>query len=189
MKGIELQAYGQKDGHISIGGVVDWIQIDNQDPGAQNPVVLAPTPTLHHKPTLLVSLSLATLEKKQLYHVDYCGVLLQELDVNIEKTNVLNLVRFVSAQMDRHDERGWQETGKRSQRSDSLGKDSETSERLRGEASRSERGGKFPLARHPLCQCSLSLPSAPPSRPTPSRSLYPLLYRHQVENVHREADP
>ena len=127
VKGIELQAYEQKDGHVSVGGVVDWIQVDNQDPAAQRPVVLAPTPTLHHTPTLTWTLAMAMLEKKRLFHVDYCGIQLMELDLNIEKTNVLNLTRFVTAQMERHDERGRLEPERPAKRSDSIGRDSDVS--------------------------------------------------------------
>ena len=36
VKGAELQAHGRKDGHQSVGGVVDWIQLDNQEIKAQH---------------------------------------------------------------------------------------------------------------------------------------------------------
>ena len=46
------------------------------------------------------------IEKQELFHVDYCGAMIQELDIHIEQANVENLLNFIFEQIDRHQDNG-----------------------------------------------------------------------------------
>lgn len=85
------------DDIVNVGMVFDWIQIDSQDPAALESVVLAPTPLNLHQPTLLGTLSTRVSFSKQLYNIQYCGLLMQELDFNLAQQDLVNVLNFIAA--------------------------------------------------------------------------------------------
>ena len=73
-----------KNNYWSIGGILDWIQLDSQDPNVIEPVVLAPTQRLKlHKPTFATTIIMTASEPRdsnpRFFHISYMGVLLQDL--------------------------------------------------------------------------------------------------------------
>jgi hypothetical protein len=80
----------------AFGGIIDWIQLDSQDPRITEPVVLAPTPMVIHKPTFATIVELTVRNSKNLYHVSYMGALLQELSLNVEQRDMLNGISFLT---------------------------------------------------------------------------------------------
>jgi len=82
--------------------VVSWLQVDNQMPSTDVPVILGPTPVQLPQP--LVQLSLFRNKQKNhqqrssdnLISLQYVFVLLQELDLKLEERLMLALWRFTS---------------------------------------------------------------------------------------------
>ena len=83
----------------SIGGILDWIQLDSQDPHVIEPVVLAPTQRLKlHKPTFATTIIMTASEPRdsnpRFFHISYMGALLQEMSFNVEQRDMMNAISF-----------------------------------------------------------------------------------------------
>lgn len=81
--------------------VVSWLQLDNQLPSTDAPVILGPTPVQLPQPLLQCSVFRNKQKNQQrstenFVSLQYIFVLLQELDLKIEESLVLALWRFAS---------------------------------------------------------------------------------------------
>ena len=102
-----------------IGLVVGWIQLDNQEGRAREPVVLAPTPALHRQPTLQILAVKDNLRSKSnIVSYDYIGVALQEMDLTVEEAWIFDLWEFFMGIMRR--QRAKKQTVKGERRADVL---------------------------------------------------------------------
>ena len=78
--------YSETKAKTRVGLVIGWIQVDQQDAKAREPVVLAPTPVEHPQPTFQFLAVKDNLRSKgNIASYEYIGVSLQELDLTVEE--------------------------------------------------------------------------------------------------------
>jgi C2 domain/SHR-binding domain of vacuolar-sorting associated protein 13/PDZ domain len=77
------------------GLIVEWIQLDHQDPRAREPVVLSPTSTDTMQPTLqFLALKDNSRTKRNITSYEYIGVALREMDLTVEESWIFELWDF-----------------------------------------------------------------------------------------------